>query len=178
MAKRIVLAVALALVILACVIVTRPNDFTVARRTTIAAAPAVIFPMVNDFHNWAAWSPWEGLDPKMQRTYSGAAAGRGAAYAWAGNDKVGEGKMTILRSKPDAEIQIQLEFIKPWQANNDTTFTFQPQGAGTLVTWRMSGSNTLMTKAISLFMPMDKMIGPDFEKGLATMKTKAEAAKK
>lgn len=177
MLKKILIVVVVLLVVLVAVIATRPAEFTVTRSAKIAAAPAVVFPLVNDFHAWADWSPWDSMDPGMKKTYSGAAAGAGATYEWSGNDKVGMGRMTILESKPDERVNIRLEFIKPFAATSETSFDLKPEGAnGTDVTWSMTGHNNFMAKAMSLFMNMDKMIGPDFEKGLAAMKSKAEKA--
>jgi hypothetical protein len=133
-----------------------------------------VFEHVNDFHKWRAWSPWEERDPDMERTYDGPAAGEGAKYAWAGNGDVGEGKMTITESRPGELIRIKLEFLKPMSATNTTEFTFKAEGDGTVVTWDMTGRNNFMAKAFCLFMNMDKMVGGDFEKGLANLKSIAE----
>lgn len=175
MLKKIAIALAAVVVVLAGVIVSRPDTFRLERSAVIAAPPAVVFPMVDDFHNWAAWSPWEKLDPGMKRTFSGPAAGTGAQYAWAGNDQVGEGRMTIVESQPESRIGIKLEFLKPWAATNDTLFVFSPDATGTRVSWTMEGRNNFMAKAFSLFASMESMVGPDFEKGLAAMKSAAEA---
>ena len=137
-----------------------------------------MFAQVNDFHKWAAWSPWEKIDPNMKKTYEGSPAGNGAVYSWAGNKDVGEGRMTITDSKPGELVRIKLEFMKPWAATNATDFTFTPQGNQTGVKWTMSGDKNFMAKAFTLFMDMDKMIGNDFEKGLAQMKSVSEAAAK
>src|SRR5262249_7146798 len=133
---------------------------------------------VNDFHAWPAWSPWEKLDPQMKKTFEGPASGVGAKYAWTGNDKVGEGRMTIEKSEKPSTVGIKLEFLKPFEATNATTFTFAPTAKGSKVTWAMDGENNFMAKAASLFMDMDKMIGGDFERGLTAMKTAAESAPK
>ncbi len=156
------------------VVVTRPAKFHVERSATIGAPPDTVFASVNDLHEWSAWSPWEKLDPQMKRTYEGPPSGQGAIYAWSGNDKVGEGRMTIERSEKPQLVGIKLEFIKPWEATNATTFTFSPSPEGTRVTWAMDGNNNFMGKAASLFMDMDKMVGGDFERGLASMKGAAE----
>jgi len=137
-----------------------------------------VFAQVNDFHKWDAWSPWAKLDPNMKQNYEGAPAGTGAMYSWTGNDQVGQGRMTITDSKPSELVKIKLEFIKPWTATNATDFMFTPQGNQTSVKWTMDGDNTFMGKAFGLFMNMDKMVGGDFEKGLAQMKAVAEAAAK
>jgi uncharacterized protein YndB with AHSA1/START domain len=172
---KILIGVAGAILILVAVATTRPAEFHIERSVTIAAPPAVVFPRVNDFHAWASWSPWEKLDPNLKRTYSGPAAGAGATYAWVGNSDVGEGKMTIQKSEPSSRVAIQLEFIKPFAATNQATFTFAPLADGTKVTWGMDGQNNFMSKIVSLFMDMDKLVGGDFERGLANLKQQSES---
>jgi uncharacterized protein YndB with AHSA1/START domain len=176
MLKKILLGVAAAFVLLVIVIATRPAEFRIERSTTVSAPPEVVFAQVNDFRAWPAWSPWEKLDPTMKRTHSGAPSGVGASYAWLGNDDVGEGKMTIEKSEPPSTVGIKLEFIKPFAATNTTTFTFANTSSGTKVTWAMEGKNNFGAKAASLFMDMDQLVGADFERGLASMKTVSEAA--
>jgi len=168
----IVIAVVVALLIV--VIVSRPADFSIARSTSISAPPQAIFPQVNDLHNWEAWSPWAKIDPAMKMTFAGPASGTGAVYTWTGNSKVGEGRMTIVESRPSDLVRIKLEFLKPFAATNATEFTFQPQGNQTAVTWSMSGKRNFMTKAMSLVMSMEKMVGGQFEKGLQQLKAVAE----
>ena len=170
---KILLIVALLIVVFVVVVATRPAKFRVTRSITVAAPPDRVFAQVNDFHAWQAWSPWEGRDPALQRTYSGSPLGVGAVYGWVGNKDVGEGRMTIEKSDPGA-IVIKLEFLKPFAATNTATFTFAPAGAGTQVTWAMDGENNFMMKAFQLFMNMDKLIGKDFELGLSRLKTVAE----
>lgn len=164
-------------VLLLAVIITRPAEYRVERSVTVTAPPAIVFDFVNDFHKWSSWSPWEKLDPGMQRTFDGAPAGSGAIYNWTGNDKVGAGRMTITESKPGERVVIKLEFIKPWESSSTTTFTFSPQGDTTKVTWAMEGANDLKGKAFALFMNMDDMIGKDFDKGLSELKSQSEAAR-
>jgi hypothetical protein len=132
---------------------------------------------VNDFHNWNAWSPWAKIDPAMKQTYEGAPAGTGAIYSWNGDNKVGEGRMTLKESRPNELIRIKLEFMRPFKAINDAEFAFKPDGNQTMVTWSMSGRKNFMFKAFGLFMSMDKMVGGDFEKGLASMKSIVETRK-
>lgn len=175
MAKIILAVVAVAILGFVGFAATRPAEFTITRKTTIAATPAAIFPLLNDFHQWTAWSPWEGMDPKMARTYDGAASGTGAIYAWKGNDEVGEGRMTITDAKPNDLLVIKLEFLKPFEATNTTTFLLTA-GPQTEVVWKMEGHNNFLSKAFGIFMNMDKMVGDDFEKGLARLKTAAEKA--
>jgi hypothetical protein len=153
----------------------RPNTFTVTRSSTMAAPPAVVFEQVNDFHRWDAWSPWAKLDPNSKVTFSGSPAGVGSTFAWSGNHEVGEGKQTITASRPPESVHIKLEFIKPFPGTSDVNFNFKPEGAGTLVTWTMTGKNNLIGKAMSLFMDCDKMIGGSFEQGLANMKKVVES---
>jgi hypothetical protein len=174
MFKKILIALVLIIAIFLVIVALQPSDFHVERSATIAAPPAVAFAQVNDFHNWPAWSPWAKLDPACKYTYDGPASGRGASVAWAGNDEVGEGKMTILDSTPTELIRIKLEFVKPFAATNTAEFTFKPQGAQTNVNWAMFGQKNFMAKGMCLFMSMDKMVGKDFEKGLAQMKAVAE----
>jgi uncharacterized protein YndB with AHSA1/START domain len=159
------------------VVALRPADLRVTRRATIAASPAAVFAQVNDFHRWEAWSPWAKRDPRMKATYEGAPAGTGAVYTWAGNREVGEGRMTITESRPHELIRIRLEFMKPFAAINTAEFSFAPDGTGTAVTWTMTGRNGFIGKAIGLVMNMDRMIGGDFEAGLAGIKQQAEAAR-
>ncbi len=178
MARKILIGVAVLIVLLVVVILTRPGTFHVERSITMAAPPDSAFAQVNDFRAWGAWSPWEKLDPQMKKTFEGPPTGVGAKYAWSGNDQVGEGRMTIEKSEKPSNVGIKLEFLKPFDSTSTTTFTFAPTPQGSKVTWAMDGENNFMAKAASLFMDMDKMIGADFERGLAAMKTAAEAAPK
>jgi len=177
--KILLLAVVVIVVVIAVcsvVVAMQPSHYHVERSATVNAPALIVFNQVNDFHKWDAWSPWAKLDPNMKTNYEGTPAGNGAVYSWAGNSNVGEGRMTIADSKPGESIKIKLEFIKPFAATNATVFSFKPQGNQTTVTWAMDGDNNFIGKAFSLFMNMDKMVGGDFEKGLAQMKTVSEAA--
>jgi hypothetical protein len=177
MLKKVALVLGIVVAALLVVIATRPEEFKVARSATVAAPAIVAFSQVNDFRAWAAWSPWEKLDPGMKKVYEGSPSGTGAIYSWSGNDDVGVGRMTILDSKPGERVVIKLEFIKPFEQTNVTTFTFTPQGDkgdSTKVDWLMEGKNNFMSKAFGLFVNVDKMVGNDFEKGLAQMKVAAE----
>ncbi len=149
--------------------------FQVLRHTTIAAPPDAIFGHLDDFHRWTAWSPWEAVDPTMWRGYEGAPSGAGAVYEWKGTRKAGEGRMEIVESQVPSKLVINLEFRKPFSSKSTVTFTLEPTGDTTLVTWSMTGPKTLMTRVMGIFMSMDKMVGPDFEKGLAELKTVAES---
>lgn len=133
-----------------------------------------MFAHIVDFHKWAAWSPWADMDPAMNTTYSGSASGIGAKYAWSGNRKVGRGNMEITGATEPSSVQIALEFLKPFKASNRTEFTLQDAGDGTEVTWAMTGRKTLMTRIMGIFKSMDSMVGPDFERGLAKLKTVVE----
>ncbi len=165
-------------IVVVVVVATRPAEFRVARTAKIAAPPPALFAQVNDFHKWDAWNPWAKLDLAMKQSYEGAPAGTGAVYTWAGNSQVGEGRMTLTESRPSDLIRIKMEFLKPFEATNTAEFTFRPEGDHTVVTWSMEGRNSFMAKAIHLVMNMDRMIGGQFEKGLAQMKAVAETAPK
>ncbi len=171
MLRKIFVGLAVGLAALAAYIATRPAHFSISRSRTLAAPPDVVHAHVNDFHKWPAWSPWEKRDPAMTREYSGAPAGPGASYGWKGNNDVGEGRMTITDSRPPQSVTIRLEFIRPFAATNTTQFDFAPSGPGTNVTWTMSGENNFLSKAFSVFMNMDSLIGADFEQGLANLET-------
>ena len=153
---------------------TMPDSFRVQRTTSIKAPPEKIFSIINDFHRWGSWSPWEKIDPEMKRTFSGAASGKGAAYAWQGNSKVGEGRMEIADTSP-SKVTIKLDFMKPFEAHNTAEFTLEPKGDSTNVTWAMYGPSEFITKVMGVFVSMDKMVGKDFETGLANLKAVAEA---
>ena len=162
-------------VVFVLVVALQPSEFRVVRSTTIAAPPAEVFAQVNDFHNWDAWSPWTKLDPACKYTFEGPAAGTGAVYTWSGNDQVGEGRMTILDSRPVEQVRIKLDFVKPFESTATVEFDFKAEGEQSKVTWTMHGENNFLSKAFCLFVNMDKMLGSDFEKGLAQMKAVAEA---
>jgi uncharacterized protein YndB with AHSA1/START domain len=172
----VLLALAFIGILFIVVIAGQPDEFKVVRSAKITAPPEKIFPHVNDLHKWEAWSPWAKLDPNAKSSFDGAAAGVGAAMSWDGNKKIGAGKMTITESRPGELIRIRLEFIRPFQATNTAEFTFNPDGNQTLVTWSMSGQNNFGGKILGLFMNCDKMVGGDFEKGLAAMKSVVQSA--
>ena len=178
MLKKILIALAVIIVVLVVIVALQPSDFRVTRSTTISAPPPAVFTQVNDFHKWHAWNPWGKIDPAMKQTYEGAPAGTGAIYTWSGNNEVGEGRMTITDSRPNELIRVKLEFFKPFTATNTADFTFKPEGNQTVVSWSMFGDKNFMAKAIHLVMNMDKMIGGQFEKGLADMKSVVEATPK
>lgn len=166
----VIVVVIVALLIFAA---TRPNDFRTQRSTSISASPEAIAAHIADFHRWVDWSPWERIDPTMQKTFSGAPTGTGAVYEWSGNGKVGQGRMEILDAS-SREIRVDLEFLKPFRAHNLAIFTFDPSGDATTVAWAMVGVRPFMLKVMGIFMNMDKIVGRDFETGLAALKTISE----
>jgi uncharacterized protein YndB with AHSA1/START domain len=166
--------VALAIVVIVGLAATKPATFRVERKTTIEASPDAVFPNLEDFHRWGSWSPWEKLDPQMHKTYGGPASGPGSTYAWSGNDDVGEGRMTVISTRPNERVEVKLEFLKPFEATNTTVYELTPVSGGTEVTWSMEGPNSFMGKVISVFADMDAMIGKDFEEGLANLKRVSE----
>lgn len=172
----VLLAVAIAIVLILAA--TKPDTFSVRRAATVKAPPEMIFPLINDFHQWGNWSPYENKDPAMKRTFSGAASGRGAVYAWDGNKNVGSGRMEILDASAPSKIVIKLDFFTPFEGHNTAEFTMLPQGdatgATTNVTWLMHGPAPLMSKLMQVFINMDNMIGEDFEIGLANLKRLTE----
>ena len=177
MLKKILIGLGVLIVVLVVIVATRPNVVHIERSATMTAPPAAVFPMIDDFHHWAEWSPWDKRDPAMKKDYEGG-PGQGAKYHWAGNDQVGEGRMTITESKPNEKIAIKLDFIKPMEGSNNTTFVLAPAGAGTKVTWAGDFNMNFMGKAFGLFMNMDEMVGKDFETGLAQLNTVASAEAK
>ena len=153
---------------------TQPDTINVTRSATIQAPPDTIRPLIDDFHHWTVWSPWEKRDPALNRTFSGAPKGKGAVYEWNGNNDVGQGRMEVLDSNP-SQVTIKLDFIKPFEGHNITEFRLAPNGAGTTLTWTMHGPSNFMSKVMCVFIDMDQMIGRDFEAGLAAMKSVAES---
>jgi uncharacterized protein YndB with AHSA1/START domain len=170
--------IAIALVVIIAGILTaaatRPDTFRVERAIRISAPAEKIFHYVNDFHQWGVWSPWEKLDPAMKRSYAGPQAGNGAVYEWQGNNKVGQGRMEIIDAAEPARIVIKLDFLAPIEGHNRATFNFQPAGNDTEVVWSMDGPSPYLSKVMGLFFNMDKLIGADFEKGLANLAAASE----
>jgi hypothetical protein len=175
---KILIGLVVVIGVFAAIVAMRPSDFRVERSAVVSAPAPVVFAQVNDLHNWDAWSPWAKLDPAAKQTFDGPRAGTGAAFAWAGNNQVGEGRMTITESRPNELVRFRLDFVKPFAGTNTAEFSFKPQGDKTAVTWSMSGRQNFMAKAICMFMSMDKMVGGQFDQGLAQMKSVAEAANK
>ena len=174
MLKWILLGLGGVIVVFLIVVAMQPSDFKIERSATMRAPAPAAFAQVNDLQNWRAWSPWEKVDPALKRQYEGPKAGAGAVYAWQGNKDVGEGRMTITESRPAELVRIKLEFFKPFAATNQTDFVFKPSGDSTTVTWTMTGQNNLLSKAICLFVDMDKMVGGMFDQGLNQMKSVVE----
>ena len=177
MLKKILIALAAVVLIFVVIVALQPADFRVERAATVSAAPATVFAQVNDLHKWDAWSPWAKLDPNAKIAFEGPEAGQGAAMSWAGNDKVGEGKMTVIESKPDEAVKLKVDFVKPFEGTSNSEFAFKPDGDKTQVTWAMVGHNdSFIAKAMCLVMNGKKIIGNDMEKGLAQLKSVAESS--
>ena len=174
MIKQLLLVVVGIVVLVAIRAMFVPDSFRVERSVTVKASPEKIFPLLNDFQQFALWSPWEKLDPAMSRQISTPSAGRGAVYEWRGNSKAGAGRMEILESIPSQSVRVKLDFLKPFESHNTTDYTLTPAGDSTRVTWVMHGPSTFPSKVMQVFMSMDKMIGGDFDRGLAEIKTLAE----
>lgn len=168
----VVLAIAIAIVLILAA--NKPDTFAVRRAITVKAPPEKIFPLIDDFHQWGSWSPYEHKDPAMKRTYSGTASGVGAVYAWEGNKNVGKGRMEILDAAAPSKIAIKLDFFTPFEAHNTAEFTMLPQDDATRLTWLMHGPAPLMSRVMQVFINMDNMVGKDFEIGLANLKRLAE----
>jgi uncharacterized protein YndB with AHSA1/START domain len=170
----VVVALAVAFGIVLILAARKPDRLSVRRAITVKAAPERIFSLIDDFRQWGTWSPYEQKDPAMQRSYGGAAGGRGAIYAWDGNRNVGSGRMEILESSPPSKIVIKLDFFKPFEGHNTAEFTLLPQGDVTQLTWLMHGPAPLMTRLMQVFIDLDHMIGREFEVGLANLKQLTE----
>ena len=174
MLKIIALAVAVVLLALLGFAATKPDTFRVQRTTSIKAPPEKVYALINDFHRWDTWSPWEKIDPTMKRTHSGAPSGKGAVYEWDGDRNVGKGRIEIVESVPPAKVTLKLDMIKPFAGHNTVEFTLQPQGETTTVTWAMHGVVPYMAKLFCMVINGDRMVGDDFEAGLANLKTLVE----
>ena len=172
----VIIAVVLAIIIAIVLVLaaTKPDTFRIERQASIHAPAEKIFPLIADFHQWLNWSPWEGRDPALKRTYSGADRGKGAIYAWDGNKNIGSGRMEILEASAPSKIVIKLDFLKPFEAHNIAEFTMLPQGGATDVNWVMHGPASFMTKVMHTVMNIDRMVGRDFETGLANLRAAAE----
>lgn len=178
MIKKIVIVLAVLIAVLLIVASFQPDTMEVTRSTTIAAPPAAVFAVVNDFRRWDEWSPWAKLDPEMTKTLEGPPTGVGAVYKWSGNNEVGEGSTSLVGSVPDERIEMKLVFVRPFAGESDVQFTFVPEGDGTRVTWSMQSPQPLMGKLVGLFMDCEKLCGDQFLEGLANLKTIAETQSK
>jgi hypothetical protein len=174
MVKIIALVVVVLLVALLIYAATKPDTFSVQRSASINAPPKKIFALINDFHSWGPWSPYEKKDPAMKRSFGTATSGKGAVYAWEGNKDVGQGRMEITESSPPTKVTMALDMLTPFEAHNIVVFTLHPKGDATNVTWAMNGHTPYFAKVIHVFFDMDSMVGKDFETGLANLKTIAE----
>jgi len=145
------------------------SDFTLERSSTMPASPQAVYEQIVDFRRWQQWSPWEELDPDLQRIYSGAESGVGTVYEWSGNKKAGQGRMEMTEAMPSSRVVVALDFVKPFKSSNTTTFTLTPDGSGTRVVWSMTGPRPLLMRIFGFLINPEKMIGPDFEKGLAKL---------
>ena len=168
----VVLAIAIAIVLILAA--NKPDTFRVQRAAVVKAPPENVFPMINDFHQWTTWSPWENKDPAMKRSFSGPVSGAGAVYGWEGNNNVGSGRMEILEVSAPSKILIKLDFFKPFEGHNTAEFTMLPQGGATCLSWMMRGPSSFISKLMQVFMNLDHMIGKDFEAGLANLKNLTE----
>jgi hypothetical protein len=174
MIKTVAIVIVVVIAAILIFAATKPETFTVQRAASIKAPPEKIFAVLDDFHNWGVWSPWEKMDPEMKRTFSGAPNGKGAVYEWQGNSKVGQGRMEITDATAPTQVTIKLDFIKPFEGHNVAEFLLQPNGDATNVTWTMRGPSPYIAKVMSVFCNMDSMIGKDFEAGLANLKAATE----
>src|SRR5947208_2130442 len=170
--------IGLVAVVAVFVVALQPSEFRIARTATVTASAPDVFAQVNDFRNWEAWSPWAKLDPAAKSTFEGPPAGQGAVFNWSGNDKIAEGRMTLTESRPVELVRIRVDFVKPFAGTSTSEFAFKPDGNQTAVTWSSSGQHNFISKAMCMFVSMDKMIGGDMERGLAQMKLVAEATRK
>ena len=177
MLRFVAIVAALIVVVVAGILIyaaTKPDSFSVQRSANIKAPPDKIFALIADLRGWSAWSPYEKKDPDMKRTFSGAASGKGAIYEWTGNKDVGQGRMEIIDVTTPSKVTIKLDFLKPFEAHNTAEFTMVPAGDNTTVTWAMYGPSPYVAKIMGTLFDLDKMIGNDFEAGLAALKTVAE----
>ena len=166
--------IAVVLIVVLLLAASKPDTFVIQRTATVKADPGKVFACINDFHNWGSWSPYEKLDPSMKKTFSDAASGKGSIYEWEGNSKAGKGRMEIVESSIPNKITIKLDFLKPFEGHNTSEFTISPRGDSTEITWSMRGPTPFMMKVMHVFVNMDKMLGKDFEAGLANLKAVAE----
>ena len=172
--KYILAAVALAIAAVLAFAATRPDTFRVERSVLIQAPPQRIHDQIQDFRHWPNWSPYEKRDPAMKREIGGAPSGAGAVYAWDGNDDVGAGRMEIVESVPASRVKIDLHFVRPMETRSVAEFSIVPEGDAQRVTWTMHGPQAYVAKVMDVILDMDRMVGKDFEQGLADLKRVAE----
>ena len=170
----IVLVIALLVAGVLILAASKPNSFRYSRSASIKAAPAKVYPLIANFHAWTKWSPYEGRDPTMQRTYGAIPEGGGSMYSWSGDNKIGAGSMEITHASSPSKLVIKLDFTRPFTAHNTAEFTIEPEGDGSRVTWAMFGPSPFMSKLMGVVMNFDQMIGKDFDTGLAKLKALAE----
>lgn len=176
MLKKFLVGLVVVILVFVLIVALQPSAYTVERSTTIEAPAAEVYPIVNDFHKWQHWSPWAKLDPNSKITFSGEESGKGAIFAWDGNEDVGAGQMTITESQPHELVRIHLEFTRPFADQCTTQFALAPSDGGTELTWTMTGENNFVGKMFCLFMNLDEMVGKDYEKGLANIKSLVESS--
>ena len=174
MLKIVLAVVVLALAAVLVIAAFKPDTFQVQRRALIKAPPEKIYPLLSDFQRWGAWSPWEKKDPGMKRSFGGPKEGKGASYAWDGDKNVGQGRMEIVEATPPSKVALKLDFVKPFEAHNTVRFDLVPKGELTEVVWDMQGPVPYLGKIVHVFVNMDRMVGADFESGLANLKSIAE----
>jgi hypothetical protein len=175
-ALALFLFITAAVIALLAIAGTRPAAFHIERSVSTGASPGTVFAIVNDLRRFHEWSPWQNLDPAMRSSIEGSGVGPGSSYVWSGNDQVGEGRMTLTGCVPPDEVVLRLQFLKPWKSTSEVHLSIVPDGDGSRVTWAMDGTNDYMAKVMTLFMSMDRMLGRDFESGLANLKRVSEAA--
>lgn len=156
-------------------VLLQPSDYRVSRTMVVSASAPEVFAQIDDFRRWQAWSPWAKRDPKAKASFAGPESGKGAMFAWSGNNEVGEGRMTLTESRPAEAVKIKTDFVKPFVGTSYSDFSLKPEGGATSVSWTISGQNDFIAKAICLFVSMDKVLGGEMEKGLASMKALVEA---
>ena len=174
MLKKILIALVVLIAAFAGYVAMQPDDLLIQRQATIAAPPAVVFEQVNDLHKWDAWSPWAKMDPQAKIGFEGPGSGKDAAFTWSGNDKIGEGRMTIVDSRPADLVDVKVDFTKPFENTSNSKFEFKPEANQTLVTWSTGGQQNFLEKAMCIVFNGKKMLGDEMEKGLSNLKTVAE----
>lgn len=176
MLKKILLVLVVLIAAFAGYVAMQPDELHIQRQATIAAPPAAVFDNVNDLKKWDAWSPWAKMDPNAKVGFEGPAAGKDAVFTWSGNDQIGEGKMTVVDSRPNELVDLKVDFTKPFENTSSSTFEFKPEANQTVVTWSMGGKQNFIEKAMCIVFNGKKMIGDEMDKGLAKLKSVAESS--